>query len=82
MCLAVPMRITELLGNAQAKAEVGGVVRDVDLSLIEDAGVGDYIIAHVGFALSKLDPEWAEETLALFAEAGAFEPMAEEELSR
>jgi hydrogenase expression/formation protein HypC len=43
----------------------------VNLSLVDDVAVGDFVIVHVGFALSKLQPDEAEATLALFAEAGA-----------
>ena len=77
MCLAIPARITALLDNDMAKAEVAGIVKDVSLSLVDGVGVGDYVIIHVGFALSKLEPEEAAETLALFAEAGMLE-MADE----
>ena len=79
MCLAVPARITELLDNDMAKAEVGGIVKDVNLMLVDDVAVGDYVIIHVGFALSRLEPEEAAETLALFAEAGMLEAADEGE---
>lgn len=71
MCLAVPAKITELLEGDMAMASVGGVAHKVSLSLVEDVSVGDYVIVHVGFALSKLDPEEAEKTLALFDEYNA-----------
>jgi hydrogenase expression/formation protein HypC len=71
MCLAVPARITQIFGDdTMAKAEVGGIVKEVSLALVDDVKVGDYVIIHVGFALSRLEPEEAEQTLALFAEAG------------
>lgn len=70
MCLAVPARIIELLPGGLAKAEVGGIVKQLNLALIDDVALGDYVIVHVGFALAKLDPEEAAATLALFAEAG------------
>ncbi len=70
MCLAVPARIIELLPEDMARAEVGGVVKELSLCLVDDVAVGDYVIVHVGFALSRLEPEEAEATLALFAEAG------------
>ena len=79
MCLAVPARITALLENDMAKAEVGGIVKDVNLMLVDDVAVGDYVIVHVGFALSRLEPEEAAETLALFAEAGMLEVVDEGE---
>ncbi len=76
MCLAVPLRITHIGAHGQARGEVGGVVRDVDLSLVDDVAVGDYVIVHVGFALSRLDPDEAAETLKLFAEAGVLDAAA------
>ncbi|MCW5699572.1 MAG: HypC/HybG/HupF family hydrogenase formation chaperone [Rhodospirillales bacterium] len=82
MCLAIPAQITEIFDNGMAKAAVGGIVKDVSLALTEDINVGDYVIVHVGFVLSRLDPDEAQETLALFAEAGALELRAEEELTR
>lgn len=70
MCLAVPARITAIDDNGLAKAEVGGIVKDVNLCLVDDVALGDYVIVHVGFALSKLSEDEARATLALFAEAG------------
>jgi len=69
MCLAIPARIVELREGAQGVVDLGGVRKEVSLELIEDAAPGDYVIVHVGYALSKLDPEEAARTLALFAEA-------------
>ncbi|HUY01937.1 MAG TPA: HypC/HybG/HupF family hydrogenase formation chaperone, partial [Rhodocyclaceae bacterium] len=43
-------------------------------ALVDDVAVGDYVIVHVGYALTRLDPEEAEKTLALFAELGAQAP--------
>ena len=70
MCLAVPARIIEILDDQSAMSEVGGVRRVVSLALVDGVAVGDYVIVHVGYALSRLDPEEAAKTLALFAEAG------------
>jgi hydrogenase expression/formation protein HypC len=78
MCLAIPARVTKLLDQDMAKVEVGGIVKTVSLCLVDGVAVGDYIILHVGFALSKLEPEEARQTLALFAEAGVLEGLAEE----
>lgn len=77
MCLAVPARIKQIHSDAMAKAEVGGIVKEVSLALVDDVKVGDYVIIHVGFALSRLEPEEAEQTLALFAEAGMIESVEE-----
>jgi hydrogenase expression/formation protein HypC len=76
MCLAIPARIVEILGNDQAIVDLGGVRKDVSLALVEDVKVGDYVILHVGYALTRLDPEEAEKTLVLMAEAGLMEPAA------
>ena len=65
----MPARITEVLPGGLAKAEVGGIVKEVNLCLVEDVTVSDFVIVHVGFALAKLEPAEAEATLALFAEA-------------
>lgn len=70
MCLAVPARIVSIGENGAARGAVGGVIKDINLVLVDDVRVGDYVIVHVGFALSRLEPEEAEATLALFAEAG------------
>ena len=70
MCPAIPARIVELLDGDQCRVELGGVRKEISLALVDDAAVGDYVIVHVGYALTKLDPEEAAQTLALFAEAG------------
>ena len=70
MCLALPCRIVELLADDQAMIDVSGMRKEISLALVEDVGVGDYVIVHVGYALTRLDPEEADRTLALFAELG------------
>ncbi|MBS4019767.1 MAG: HypC/HybG/HupF family hydrogenase formation chaperone [Dechloromonas sp.] len=73
MCLAIPARIAEKLDNDMALIDLGGVRKDISLSLVDDVAVGDYVIVHVGYALTKLDPDEAERTLKLFAEMGALQ---------
>lgn len=68
MCLALPARVTEVLDDGAARVDLGGAVKEISLALVEDVAPGDYVIVHVGFALSKVDPAEAEKTLALFAE--------------
>ena len=71
MCLAIPARIVEIdPATDMAVVDMGGVRKEISLSLVEDVAVDDYVIVHVGYALSKLDPEEAAKTLALFAELG------------
>ncbi|MEI6733344.1 MAG: HypC/HybG/HupF family hydrogenase formation chaperone [Comamonadaceae bacterium] len=71
MCLALPVRVVEIGSGAdsdQAVVDLGGVRKEISLALLDGVQVGDYVILHVGYALSRLDPEEAEKTLALFAE--------------
>jgi hydrogenase expression/formation protein HypC len=75
MCLAIPSRIVEI-DNAMAVIDVEGVRRQASLLLVEDAQVGDYVIVHAGFALRKLDPESARESIRLLREAAAMFPDA------
>ena len=71
MCLALPVRVVEIGNGAdsdRAVVDLGGVRKEISLALLDGVQVGDYVILHVGYALSRLDPEEAEKTLALFAE--------------
>jgi len=78
MCLAIPVRVVELGENDMALADVGGVRKEISLALVSDVRIGDYVIAHVGYAINKLDPEEAEKTLTLFAElARSMEPQGQ-----
>jgi len=79
MCLAIPVRVIEVGADDTAIVDLGGVKKEISLALLADVQVGDYVILHVGYALTRLDPEEAERTLALFAElaeAGALERTA------
>lgn len=67
MCLAIPVRVTELLADQQAMVDLGGVRKEISLALLDGVQVGDYVILHVGYALTRLDVDEAERTLALFA---------------
>lgn len=71
MCLALPMRVIELRPGEMAVAERDGVRKEISVTLVPEVAIGDYVIVHVGFALSKLDPEEARRTLALIAEMAA-----------
>ncbi|MBL0290998.1 MAG: HypC/HybG/HupF family hydrogenase formation chaperone [Betaproteobacteria bacterium] len=70
MCLAIPARVVSLPEPQTAVVDLGGVQKRVSLELVDDVQPGDYVIVHVGYALTKLDPEEAERTLQTFAEAG------------
>jgi hydrogenase expression/formation protein HypC len=66
MCLAIPAKVVQKLDNDQAVVEVGGVRNNISLMLVDGVEVGDYVIVHVGFAITRLDVEEAEKSLALF----------------
>jgi hydrogenase expression/formation protein HypC len=59
-----------MLADDKAMIDVSGMRKEISLALVEGVGVGDYVIVHVGYALTRLDPEEADKTLALFAELG------------
>jgi hydrogenase expression/formation protein HypC len=77
MCLAIPGKIVEIVDadNQIAKVEVGGVKRNVNIGMLgkDEAQVGDYVLIHVGFAMSKVDEQQAEETLRVLKEIGEFD---------
>ena len=77
MCLAIPGKIVEMVDveNHIAKVDVGGVRRNVNVGMLDEEGigVGDYVLIHVGFAMSKIDEKEAEETLRLLRDIGQYE---------
>jgi len=67
MCLGIPGQVTELLGNEHlARVDVAGVGRIINIGLLEDEKIttGDWVLIHVGFAMSKIDEEEAEQAMA------------------
>jgi hydrogenase expression/formation protein HypC len=64
MCLAVPAEVMSLTG-VRAMVSVEGALREVDLSLVEDVAVGDYVLVHAGFALERWDDEDVREWRAI-----------------
>ena len=76
MCLGVPGKVIEIYekeGLKMGKVDFGGVVRETCLAYVPEIELGDYTIIHVGFAISQLSEEEAQETLALLRELGEFE---------
>lgn len=67
MCLAVPAKVMVINGE-EAILDYGGVKRTANISMLSDVNVGDYVLVHVGYAISKLDEEEALETLKLWDE--------------
>jgi hydrogenase expression/formation protein HypC len=68
MCLAIPALVTELLPDGMARVSLDGVAKVISLALVDDVAVGDYVILHVGYALTRLDADEAERTLTLLDE--------------
>ena len=66
MCLAIPVKIVEIK-NKVGIGEVGRVKRKVSLVLLDEVKVGDYVLLHAGFAISKVQKEEAEELLEMLA---------------
>ncbi len=77
MCLAIPGKIVEIVDvdNQIAKVEVGGVKRNINIGMLgeDEARIGDYVLIHVGFAMSKVDEHEAHETLRVLKEIGEFD---------
>lgn len=76
MCLAVPGKILtteERNGSRIARVEFGGIVRQAYLDFVPDASVGDYVMVHVGFAISRVDAEEARRTYELLESMGLLE---------
>jgi len=69
MCLAIPAEVIEVEAD-HAKVTVLGNTLTANLALIEEVGVGDYVLLHAGFAIEKLSAEEAAETLDMFRELG------------
>ncbi len=80
MCLAIPGKIVEFVDmeNHIAKVEIGGVKRNINIGMLDGTQLGDYVLIHVGFAMSKVDEREAEETLRLLKEIGEYEPEIEQ----
>ncbi len=73
MCLAVPGKIlsTEQIGESRlGNVQFGGITREAYLDLVPEAQVGDYVVVHVGFAISRVDEEEAQRTLEMLEEMG------------
>ena len=84
MCLGVPGRITEIwqhetTGLAMGKVSFSGIGKEVCLSCVPDAEVGDYVVVHVGFAISKVDEDEAKQ---VFSYLEAMDDLAELEIAQ
>lgn len=84
MCLAIPGKIISIEETddlmRSGKVSFGGIVKDINLAYVPEAKVGEYVIVHVGFALSTMDEEEAQKTLNLLQEMeGGFDELLGDE---
>jgi len=71
MCLAIPGKVLEIdtaVSPVMGKVSFGGIKKEICLELVPDVKIGNYVIVHVGFAISMMDEEEALETLKLIEE--------------
>jgi hydrogenase expression/formation protein HypC len=83
MCLAIPGKITELHDNCgvrMSRVDFGGITREACLEYIPDAKIGDYVLVHVGFAISKVDEEEAARTYKYLEEMGQLTEVASKDI--
>jgi hydrogenase expression/formation protein HypC len=76
VCLAIPGKVLEIQEAGplrSARVQFGGIVRQVSLNFVPEAGLGDYVMVHVGFAISRIDASEAERTYKILEEMGALE---------
>ncbi|MEI6514073.1 MAG: HypC/HybG/HupF family hydrogenase formation chaperone [bacterium] len=82
MCLAVPGKILSISGDnpieRTGKVDFGGVAKEISLAYVPEAKIGDYVIVHVGFALSTLDEEEAQEVFKTINELELFQELGEQ----
>jgi hydrogenase expression/formation protein HypC len=82
MCLAIPGKILSITGEASdifksAKVSFGGITKDINLCMVPDAGIGDYVMVHVGVAISKVDEEEAEKVFSYLKMMGEVDELGE-----
>ena len=73
MCLAIPTQITMIDEQQMATVTLGGVARQVSLVMTPEAQVGDYVLVHTGYAITLMDDDEAQASLATFAELAAIQ---------
>lgn len=81
MCLAIPGKIESLAGGdpltRMGKVNFGGILKEACLAYVPDAKVGDYVIVHVGFAISRLDEDEAQKVFAYLREMEGLDELTE-----
>jgi hydrogenase expression/formation protein HypC len=82
MCLAIPGKITSISAQLDetfrlAKVSFDGIVKEVNLSMVPEANVGDYVLVHVGVAISVVDEEEAQKTFEYLKQIGELDELGE-----
>jgi hydrogenase expression/formation protein HypC len=82
VCLAIPGKIVSLSGDEglmrTGKVNFGGIIKEVSLAYVPEAGVGDYVIVHVGFAISRLDEEEARRVFDYLRQMDELQELGDE----
>ncbi len=83
MCLAIPGKIISIENQEdvtfkKAKVSFGGIVKEINLGLVPDAKIGEYVLVHVGVAISKVDEEEAKITLGYLKQMGEMNELNDE----
>lgn len=79
MCLAIPAKVIAFKENRLATVDILGVTRDISLDLTPQAGVGDFVLVHAGFAIEVVDEAYAQETIDLIMQ---FPDLVADEIPR
>lgn len=74
MCLAIPAKVLSVEGDRTAAVALAGLTKETSLVLVPEAGVGDYVLVHAGYAIQKVDQAEAEETLKLLVQIADLAP--------
>jgi hydrogenase expression/formation protein HypC len=75
MCLAIPAEVVELKENELALIDIGGARKQISMMLVDDVGVGDYVLVHAGFAIEKIDEEEAARTMELLRQLAGLDEI-------
>ncbi|KAB2904140.1 MAG: HypC/HybG/HupF family hydrogenase formation chaperone [Anaerolineae bacterium] len=85
MCLAVPGKIISILNDDPimrlGKVNFGGIIKEINLAYVPEANIGDYVIVHVGFAISTVDEEEANRVFEYLEQIGELEELKVDEVS-
>jgi hydrogenase expression/formation protein HypC len=87
MCLAIPGKIVSITTQLdetfrKGKVSFGGIMKEVNLCMVPEAGINDYVMVHVGVAISKVDEEEANKTFEYLRQIGEIEELHDEELRK